>query len=98
MSSEALATVRPSAVTPPASMAARAFARLSKRPRATSSRSALVFKREAFSGGVVLEELLQLALHDLAVGVAREGLVPELHRHRHLEGGQPLGHVSAQLL
>src|SRR6185503_11715990 len=97
-SSAAFSTTRPSAVTPPAAMAARALTRLSKSPRATSSRSARV--RTASSGRRrrVLEQRLQLILHDLAVGVARQHLVPELHRHRHLEGRQPFGHVGAELI
>src|SRR5579859_7170501 len=45
-----------------------------------------------------LEELAQVGLDDLAVGVARQGLGPEDHLHRHLEGRQPFGDEGAELV
>ena len=54
-------------------------------------------QRFASPHGLPHKQLPQIRLQDLAVGVARQGLMPEQDFHRHFEGGQALGDEGAQL-
>src|SRR6202171_5966860 len=85
MVSDAFSTGFPSAVTPPASIAARARARLSNRPRSTSTTSARV------RGGVSLLFLVNLKL-DLPRGPAGR------QTNTGLEQGEIVPDISGRLV
>src|SRR5258708_3964330 len=91
MTSEAFAITLPSAVTPPAPLAARARARLSSRPRSTSSTSTrlrgevllslLSATFNSFAGGAIR--------HQTDAGLERTEIVPDVRGHlaRRHQGG-----------
>src|SRR5262245_20523204 len=56
------------------------------------------FDRSCSAAPLLRELRAELPLHELAVGVARKRLAPDLDLDRHLEGGEARGHVGAELL